>query len=58
MGKLRATHTYSVLGISEAAFNEIKDKLEEAGYHHCFNGEGPDLVIDMAGVALQKEPSE
>lgn len=47
------SHTYSILEISQAAFNEIKQKLEEAGYLHVFHGE----AIDMHGIAVapQKE---
>jgi hypothetical protein len=45
------SHTYSVLEISLAAFDEIKRKLEEAEYHHAFH----DDLIDMHGIALKSE---
>ena len=49
---MRATHTYAVLDVSEAAYTEIADKLKAAGYDHAFdNG-----VIDMHGIALALEP--
>ena len=53
--RLIATHTYSILEVSEGTFNEIAGKLREAGYHHCFNTEDGKTVIDMAGLALQSE---
>lgn len=51
------THTYAVLPVSAAAYEEIKAKLEEAGYadqFHELSGRG--VVIDMHGIALQREP--
>lgn len=42
------SHTYVVLAVSQAAYDEIRGKLAEAGYQHSFNGE----EIDMHGLAL------
>lgn len=42
------TYTYAVLEISSDAYEEIKAKLQKAGYDHAFH----DRVIDMHGIAL------
>lgn len=56
---MRVTHTYAVLKISSAAYKEIRDKLEAAGYAEQFHSRqvsGEDSeVIDMHGIALQDE---
>lgn len=44
------THTYVVLEVSKACYDEIAKKLKEAGYDCEHNGE-----IDMHGVALAVE---
>lgn len=50
------TYTYAILEVSKQTYNEIKDKLLEAGYgtaiHKESNGKE---VIDMHGIALKKE---
>jgi len=57
---MRQTHTYVVLPLSPAAYREIRAKLLDAGYGHAFQGEPgtPDEVIDMHGIAIQREPEE
>jgi len=50
---LRQTHTYVTLGVSKAAFDEIKKKLEDADYLHAFNAYHDE--IDMTGIALVVE---
>lgn len=57
---MNATHTYVTLEVSDAAFDEIKKKLEDAGYQHTFaNAEGrlggPVALIDMHGIAIGRE---
>lgn len=52
---IRATHTYAVLEISEAAFQEISQKLRLAGYEHLF---GRDGEVDMQGIALKAQTKE
>ena len=47
------THTYVVLRVSPAAYNEIREKLEAVGYQHAFLD---DDRIDMHGLALQIQP--
>jgi hypothetical protein len=42
------THTYAVLELSKAAFDEITQKLRAAGYDHAFH----DDVVDMQGIAV------
>lgn len=44
------THAYATLEISQSAFDEIRAKLETAGYQHAFAKDG---VIDMHGIAVQ-----
>lgn len=48
------SHTYAVLQISRAAFDEIRSKFKDAGYEHAFDDAaegGP--VVNMHGVAVQ-----
>lgn len=47
------THTYAVLEISQAAFDEIKAKLEAADYQDQFHRDGKYLLIDMHGIAIK-----
>lgn len=49
------THTYVILEISSAAYKEIKQKLEAAGYHHVFHENRGEVVIDMQGIALKDD---
>lgn len=44
------THTFARLEISEAAYDEIRGKLEAAGYD-CVSATG---IIDMQGIGLCK----
>jgi hypothetical protein len=55
--RLTQTHTVVLLELSSAAYQEIRAKLEAAGYHHAFHEEG---WIDMTGigVALEKPDTE
>lgn len=47
---LSTTHTYVILEVSQQTYDEIKRKLEKAGYHHTFM---PDGEIDMHGIAVK-----
>ena len=49
------THTYVILPLSKAAWNEIADKLCAADYGHAFQQETDGVVIDMHGIAVQAE---
>jgi len=49
--KLTSTHTYATLEVSDDVYNEIAQKLFDAGYTHVLN----DGAIDMAGIALVRE---
>jgi len=44
------THTYALLEVSPATFEEIRQKLVDAGYEQVHDGQ-----IDMNGLALTKE---
>lgn len=46
------THTYTTLEISQSAFDEIKGKLEAAGYQDQFQKDGDVLLVDMHGIAV------
>jgi hypothetical protein len=45
------THTYAILKLSRAAYDEIAEKLRAASYDHAFDGE----LIDMHGLAVSPE---
>ena len=47
---LNCTHTFAKLEVSAKTFDEIKRKLESAGYDHTFLEDGN--VIDMHGIGL------
>lgn len=57
---VRTTHTYALLDVSPACYEEIRAKLAEAGYDHLFHedvdGDRVATVIDMQGLALREEP--
>ena len=52
------THTYSILTVSQAVYDEIKAKFLEAGYEHAFHDDPLGMLIDMRGVAIQAESEE
>ena len=54
---IRSTHTYAILEVSRAAYIEIKEKLEKAGYSDQFHDDrdGDGVVIDMHGIALKDQ---
>lgn len=49
---MTTTYTYVKLPVSEAVFEEIKKKMEEAGYQSSFVDAD---CIDMHGIAIVKE---
>lgn len=55
MSKTRTTYTYAILELSDAAFQEIKQKLEEAGYQDQFHEDEGRIAIDMHGIAVASE---
>lgn len=46
---MRSTHTYVIMELSKHAYDEIAEKMREAGYDHAF---GEDGEIDMHGLAV------
>ena len=52
---MSTTHTYVELAVSAQAFEEIKEKLEEAGYDHVFDTDNGVLHIHMDSIALVEE---
>jgi hypothetical protein len=53
--RLTQTHTYALLEISQAAYDEIAAKLREASYDHAFLDGG---AIDMHGLAVTRAAAE
>lgn len=52
----RMTHTYALLPVSEACFNEISEKLMAAGYEHCVIMAKENAIhLDLTGLALVSE---
>ena len=51
---MRSTHTYAELEVSELVYDEIRRKLEAAGYDHALQ----DGTIDMHGIGLVKMSRE
>jgi hypothetical protein len=55
---VRQTNTFAELELSQTAYDEIRKKLEAAGYHHAFmfkgtaDGEAP--TIDMHGIGVTR----
>jgi hypothetical protein len=52
------THTYVVLDVSAAAYEEIKAKLAAAGYEDQFHEDDGKVLIDMHGIAIGKGGDE
>ena len=55
---IRQTHTFAILEISKAAYDEIKGKLIDAGYEFAIMKEGDMEVIDMHGIGIKAEVVE
>lgn len=51
--RLRQTHTFVTLQLTERAFKEISRKLKIAKYDHCFMDKH---TIDMQGIAVVPPP--
>jgi hypothetical protein len=51
----RSTHTYVVLDLSPVAYDEIRRKLEDAGYGQAFHSENGAERIDMTGLAVSRD---
>lgn len=51
------SHTYAILDVSPAVYDEIRRKLADVDYPHAFHEDGQDEVIDMHGIALRREPA-
>ena len=56
---LRQTHTVVTLDLSNASYDEIRSRLIDAGYEHCFTHQDhPGEMIDLTGIAIvRKEQS-
>lgn len=49
------THTVATMEVSPLTFEEIKRKLEAAGYDHAVHEQDETTLLDMSGIGL--EPS-
>ena len=52
------SYTYTLLRISQTAYDEIYAKLDAAGYQQAFHKEHGGVVIDMHGIALTRASQE
>lgn len=53
--RVTRTHTHVILELSKAAYDEIKNKLSDAGYQHLFDEDEGRTIIDMHGIAVAEE---
>ena len=53
---MRTTHTYVLLELSQAAYDEIYEKMLRAGYQHALHKSQADPyeTIDMSGIAITR----
>lgn len=55
---IKQTHTYVMLELSKAAYDEIAKKLRDAGYDHAFIHDDDGCTIDMHGIGVTCEATE
>lgn len=48
------THTVATMEVSPLVFEEIKAKLQAAGYDHAILDEDGSQLIDMTGIGLER----
>jgi hypothetical protein len=53
---LGQTHTLVLAYISPSSFDEIKKKLDDAGYGHAVLNDERETVLDMTGIGLCRAP--
>lgn len=51
------THSYAKLKVSTSTYQEIRKLLEEAGYADQFIDKGGKELINMYGIALERDAS-
>ena len=54
------SRTYVLMQVSPATYNEIAQKLRDAGYDHALHlddGHGNATALDMHGIALSVAPA-
>jgi hypothetical protein len=56
--RITSTHTYAILEVEKTTYDEIAQKLQNAGYDHVFNDTDKGKVIDMNGIALKRKEDE
>lgn len=54
------SHTYVLMTVSKATYDEVAAKMKEAGYDHVFHDEKDEdgVLIDMHGIALKLDPGD
>lgn len=52
---VRNTRTVATMEVSSLAYNEIKEKLEAAGYGHALCKMPGGILLDMHGIGLMEE---
>lgn len=58
--RLTSTYTYVTMEVSQIAYKEIRQKLEDANYQHAITDDG---LLNMHGLALvlaeaEEDPSQ
>jgi len=53
---LSSTHTFAEMQISGKAYDEIRAKLEDAGYGHALLPMEGGVTLDMHGIGLTRAP--
>lgn len=56
MRDTRVTHTVAIMQVSQGTYEEIRQKMLEAGYDHAIMFEDEKIYLDMNGIALEAAP--
>ena len=46
------THSYALLLVSKASYDDIRSRLDAAGYQHCFRSDKPHIILGEVGLAV------
>lgn len=53
---MRSTHTFAEMAVPKHVYDDIKGRLENAGYHHAIMDHRDDNALDMHGIGLIVDP--
>jgi hypothetical protein len=56
LGRTTGTHTYALLEVPKMVYDDIRKRLEDAGYQHAFDQSDGRDVIDMSGIGITEAP--